>query len=261
MTNVDSLQKRLASAAVGIPILLIFVWLGNFWFAGILIVVASIALLEFQNITDLRNLWLQKIPGFVLLILLILNGHQEAISTIPLLFLGLLTLWLSHIATPSWARPFLLTLAGPFYLGSTLAYAILLRNLEHGFEWLLLVLSATFIVDTSAYFGGRLIGRHNLAPKISPSKTWEGSIIGLIASIIATPIFSSVLSLGLELWESIALGIGIGVIAQIGDLIESTLKRAHDKKEAGSIIPGHGGFMDRLDSVVFNLVLVYYVAV
>jgi phosphatidate cytidylyltransferase len=149
-------------------------------------------------------------------------------------------------------------IAGPLYLGATLAHAVLLRRLEEGAEMLLLALLSTFAVDTAAYFVGRTLGRRKLAPTISPGKTWEGAVGGLLAGM-ATPIaLAYLLGLPLAPWRAAAMGATLGIVGQAGDLVESALKRAHQAKDAGGLIPGHGGLLDRLDSIVYNLVVVYH---
>jgi len=254
----DSLARRFASAGIGIPLLLLFIWLGAFWFAALVAAAAVVGLLEFYRLSGVQNVWLQRSPGLALTILLVVNGHRVMVWPAPLVAGGLVMLLLSHVWTPRSARVWLLTLAGPLYLGATLAYAVLLRGLEQGRLWVILALLATFSVDTCAYFAGRALGRHRMAPRLSPGKTWEGAIAGLLGGVGVTLLLTVLLPLPLELWQALALGTGIGVVAQVGDLLESALKRAAQAKEAGWLIPGHGGLLDRLDSVVFTLVLVYY---
>lgn len=254
----DSLARRTASAVVGIPLLLLFIWVGTFWFTALVAVAALLGLLEFYRLSGVQSLWLQRIPGLVLTVLLVASGHLGTVWEAPLVAVGLLALLLSHVWTPLSSRPWLLTLAGPLYLGATLAYAVLLRELDSGDWWVMLALLATFSVDTSAYFTGRAIGRHAMAPRISPGKTWEGAAAGIVGGVVAAFLLTELFSLPLEPVEAAMLGMGIGVVAQGGDLLESALKRAAKAKEAGSLIPGHGGLLDRLDSIVFTLVLVYH---
>ena len=256
----DSLVRRIASAVIGIPVILLFIWLGTFWFVSFVSVAALLGLLEFYRLSGVQKLWLQRIPGLILTALLVINGHVETVWAAPLVLVGLLMLLVSHVWTPLTARPWLLTVAGSFYLGATLAYAVLLRRLDHGGQWVLLALLATFSVDTSAYLIGRAVGRHHMAPRISPGKTWEGAVASLAGGVGATLLLAMAFSLPMRIWEAAVLGIGISLVAQAGDLLESALKRVAKAKEAGQLIPGHGGLLDRLDSVVFTLVLVYHSA-
>jgi phosphatidate cytidylyltransferase len=115
--------------------------------------------------------------------------------------------------------------------------------------------------DTGGYFVGRALGRHKLAPSISPSKTVEGSLGGLAGAMLIAAICHAVFFAALGSGEAIALGAAIGVLAQFGDLCESALKRAFGAKDSGWIIPGHGGILDRLDSLLFPVVFAYYYAV
>jgi phosphatidate cytidylyltransferase len=154
-------------------------------------------------------------------------------------------------------------LGGPIYIGFPLGHALLFRDL--GPDWLLFALLVTFATDTGAFFTGRSIGRHQMAPTISPSKTWEGAaggfalatvvalILGLVGEYGHTP-----LQLALSLWQEAIIGATVGVVSQLGDLFESKLKRLSHAKDAGSIIPGHGGILDRLDSIVTSVPVVYY---
>ncbi|MEK7778014.1 MAG: phosphatidate cytidylyltransferase [Chloroflexota bacterium] len=255
----DSLPRRLSTAAVGIPVILLFIWAGGYPFTALVGLAALLGLWEFYRLSNVQSIWLQRTPGMVVTVLLVATGYQIANWMVLLVLCGLLALLSAHRGRiPSSARPWLLTLAGPLYLGATLSYAVALRGLVQGREWVLLAVLSTFSVDTFAYIVGKAIGRHRMAPMVSPGKTWEGAVAGLAAGVAATVVLDTVLSLPLATWEAAALGTGIGVVAQAGDLLESALKRAAKAKEAGWLIPGHGGILDRLDSIVFTLVLVYH---
>lgn len=163
----------------------------------------------------------------------------------------------SHVGLSDWA----VTAAAALYTGGLLAHAPLLRGLEQGREWVLLAVAVTFAADTSAFLVGRSLGRRPLAPKVSPGKTWEGAVGGFLAAIGATAALVFLLDLDVTLWVALPLGALIGIVGQLGDLVESQLKRTADVKDSGWLIPGHGGVLDRLDSIVFNLALVYYFVV
>ena len=152
------------------------------------------------------------------------------------------------------------TVAGVLYLGLPLTYAVVLRQGVQGADWLLLALLATFSTDTAAFVVGRALGRRSLTPKLSPGKTWEGAVGGLLGGTGVTVALVSVLDLPFVAWAAVLLGVGIGLLAQVGDLMESRLKRLARAKEAGGLVPGHGGLLDRMDSLVLVFPLVYYVA-
>ncbi|MBI4299399.1 MAG: phosphatidate cytidylyltransferase [Chloroflexi bacterium] len=151
-----------------------------------------------------------------------------------------------------------ISVGAAIYIGGLLSYALLIRGLEQGWQWLYLTLSITFATDTVAFFVGRSFGRKPMAPTISPGKTWAGAVGGFLVAPGISVIVSYILALPLLLWQAAILGALLGIWGQVGDLVESFLKRSAGAKESGWIIPGHGGVLDRLDSIVFNLVIVYY---
>ncbi|HLF05275.1 MAG TPA: phosphatidate cytidylyltransferase, partial [Dehalococcoidia bacterium] len=149
--------------------------------------------------------------------------------------------------------------------GFPLAHALALRQLGDGDalgrSWLLFALLVTFATDTGAFFVGRAVGRHRMAPGISPGKTWEGAAGGFLLAVLAALALAQFLELGLAFWQTGVIGAAVGVVAQGGDLLESKLKRLSQVKDSGSIIPGHGGILDRLDSLVAAVPTVYYLVV
>ncbi len=161
---------------------------------------------------------------------------------------------------PGWADVGL-TLAGALYTGGLLGYAPIIAGTSgtggaDGRGWLLLVLSGTAACDTGAYFVGSAFGRRRLVPHISPGKTWEGLAGGVLGGVAAALALSGLLDIGA--WQAVALGLLVCMAAVAGDLCESLLKRAAGVKDSGRIIPGHGGMLDRLDSVLFVLLAVYW---
>jgi phosphatidate cytidylyltransferase len=164
-------------------------------------------------------------------------------------------------SAPGWAN-LGLTLGGAIYTGGLLGYVPMLAALQDGPDkaagvfWLLAVIACTAACDTGAYFVGSLLGKHKLIPHISPAKTWEGLAGGILGAVIASIALSGLLKLSLV--SAIILGLVICAAAVAGDLCESLLKRAARVKDSGNLIPGHGGLLDRIDSIVFVLVAVYW---
>ena len=154
-------------------------------------------------------------------------------------------------------QDFAYTAAGAIYVGLPLSLALVLRSEVQGLEWILIVILGAFATDTGAFFTGRAIGRRPLAPAISPGKTQEGAVGGLVAGIAAVMALAALLELPLSIPQSAVLGALVSVAGQAGDLVESKIKRVAGAKDAGGLIPGHGGILDRLDSVVFVIVVVY----
>ena len=149
-------------------------------------------------------------------------------------------------------------MAGILLIGWTLSYLIELRDLELGKYWVFWILIIIVINDTCAFFIGRATGKHPLASYISPQKTWEGAIGGLVTGIIVAVIVGIIFPIPINYWQMIVLGFIICVLAQLGDLVESLLKRNADVKDSGNLLPGHGGFLDRLDSFFLTGPAIFY---
>jgi phosphatidate cytidylyltransferase len=253
------------TALIGVPLLIIIIQLGGVWaWAAVVAAVGIAATLELYNMVARQG---KRPPAglgaawTVLLILapiasrdidnsLLLAGSAGLIASFIWLLSrprqeGLLTAW-------SWM------LAGVLYIGWLLSHFVALRGVAEGRDWVLLALLATFATDSSAYFVGQLWGTHRLAPQISPAKTVEGAIGGIAGSIAACFILAYILHITITPWQTSILGVIIGVFAQLGDLAESLLKRNMGAKDSGSIIPGHGGILDRADSLMFSGAAVYY---
>jgi phosphatidate cytidylyltransferase len=143
-----------------------------------------------------------------------------------------------------------------------LSYWIGLNALENGRELVYLAVFTTFVNDIGAFFIGRAWGKHKLASTISPGKSWEGAIGGFLSAIIGALVIFAILTqfftLPFAYWQVILLGCLVGIFAQLGDLAESLLKRNMGAKDSGKLLPGHGGILDRLDSVIFVGPMVYY---
>ena len=260
-TGRDGLALRLATATIGIPILFALVWLGELWILALAIAAVTLGLAEFYRLVGIESLW-ARLLGIALGAALVTGaGFQAHIWAPPVLLSGLVLVFVSYRFLPAQRRFWPLLAGGPFYLGAALAYGVLLRGIEDGVLWLSLALATAFVVDTSAYLAGKALGKHRMAPRISPGKTWEGAAAGLLGGVLAFLVLASLLSLSLATWKAVLLGIAVGLAAQAGDLLESALKRANNAKQSGRLMPGHGGVLDRLDSVVLNLVLVYYGAI
>ena len=260
----QSLGQRLLSAAVALPVLGVVVWAGTPWIAVVAALAAIWGLRELYSMFRAAGYrpipWAGILLGVGLLAAAALNS-----GVLVLLVLGsgvglLLALALLLQGRGRGPGAWLATMMGAAGVGLPLATALLLRHRDDGMEWLLLGLFAVFATDTTAYAVGRLVGRRPMAPRISPGKTWEGAAGGFAGGVGATVGLVALLGLPFTAWATVALGAGITVAAQVGDLAESRLKRLAGVKDAGVLIPGHGGLLDRMDSLVLVFPLVYYVA-
>ncbi len=255
------LIQRLISAGIALPILVLMVWFGTGTTMALVAAASVIGIREFHRLAVRAGatpvLLLATIGG----VLFVVNAGTDFDFTMALITgLVLVPLFLLLMLGPrerflaDWAW----TLAGVFYVAWTLSHAVLISRHADGREWLLTAALLTFAVDTGAYFVGRLIGRNHLAPSISPGKTWEGAFAGLAAGVGASLVITSGFDLPIGAWKAVVLGLLIALFSQAGDLAESMIKRAAGVKDAGSILPGHGGILDRLDSLIPSVVVLYY---
>ncbi len=151
-----------------------------------------------------------------------------------------------------------LSLVGMLYVGFLLSHLVMIRNGPGGRDLVFLVFLLTWSQDVGAYFGGRWLGRHKLCPHLSPGKTVEGFFFGLGLCLVVAAATGGVWARELSLWGRMLLGLGVGLVGPMGDLFESMLKRVAGAKDSGAIFPGHGGFLDRLDSLIFVAPFAHY---
>jgi phosphatidate cytidylyltransferase len=237
--------SRILVAVVGLPVVLYVVWLGGFWLFALAAVAAVLAGYTGASLA-LLGAWLGgplwMTGGFLLTLPLafVLKGVSQTRQSLTV-----------AVAT---------TVLGAAWVGLGLAHVQLIRELEpakDGRLAVLTVLLAVFASDAIAYFGGRLVGRHRMAPTISPGKTWEGLAFGTVAAVLV-PFFALYHSDFMNVWQSLVLGGVIAVAAPLGDLFESAVKRDLNVKDSGRLLAGHGGMLDRLDSHLFAAVAAYY---
>jgi len=257
------LRQRVITAVIGAPFLIAAIWFGDPWFTLFIAAMALVASLEFYKVVSHSNIQPVTYFGAAWALLLVLSPHCPYAATTPLLVTSAIVIpliWLlfrpsKEQAFNNWAW----TIAGILYIGWMLSYWIDLRSLEDGRGWVLWAMLITFASDISAFFIGRAWGKHSLASGISPGKTWEGAIGGFLTGIIASVIFSIAFSLPLNYWQMMLLGGVISIFAQLGDLVESLLKRNAGTKDSGKLLPGHGGILDRFDSTIFTGAVAYYI--
>ncbi len=257
------LKKRVITALWGIPLLIAIIWFGGeLGFTILVAIVGLLATFEFYKMVATVKVSPLTYFGLIWTLLFILNPYFNYDFLTPLLLTSAVILpliWLllrsqKETAFTSWAW----TIAGILYVGWLLSYLVALRGLDAGREWVFLALFTTFGSDTAAFFVGRALGRHRLALHISPGKTWEGAVGGVLGAIIVSLVLVIPLGLPLSYGQAILLGLIVSIFGQLGDLVESLLKRNMGVKESGRLIPGHGGVLDRMDSLVLAGIVVYY---
>ncbi|MCB9779024.1 MAG: phosphatidate cytidylyltransferase [Alphaproteobacteria bacterium] len=150
--------------------------------------------------------------------------------------------------------------AGLLYVPVMFSFVIQVRRLEDGLAWLFLTLCITWAGDTGAYFAGRAFGKHKLFERVSPKKTWEGFFGGMVASVIFAGVFKQFFLPQLGWHHVVLLGVVLDIVGVVGDLVESMFKRAFGVKDSGWIMPGHGGILDRIDSLLFTAPVAWVIA-
>ncbi|MXX80670.1 MAG: hypothetical protein F4Y69_06500 [Chloroflexi bacterium] len=266
------LGLRLASAAVGMPIIIGAILIGGPLFSALLALSLAIGLLEIARIARLDR----RSPIFFVAVAAIgaIMGVATSDANVSLLWPILASgIGIAGVATvvavrsipepdPEQLKPLLVD--GLAMLGSVLYLAIpgstfvFVRAADQGADWMLLAVLAVMAADAAAYAGGRLLGRRQLAPSVSPNKTVEGAVFGWLGGFGATLALDQILNLDVQLWPLVLLAIVLPIASQLGDLAESLFKRAMDVKDSSNLIPGHGGVLDRLDSLLFGLPVVYF---
>ncbi|SFL72730.1 phosphatidate cytidylyltransferase [Pelosinus propionicus] len=266
------LGRRVLTAVIGIPITIYVIHYGEWLFAAAILILTLLAWHEFYIMLSNKNIKVFYNLGILVNTLILgcawLGNSQELTMTFVfanLLFLINMVLSGNKFTVIDVA----FSILGITYIGVGFSHLLLLRytdsslyittsmgTLSMGASYLWLAFIGTWANDTFAYFIGSRFGRHKLCPTISPAKTVEGSIGGLLGSILALTLLG--LLFRLPVIHSMIMGLAVGIVAPIGDLAESAIKRFAGVKDSGKLLPGHGGILDRFDSILFTVPIVYY---
>jgi phosphatidate cytidylyltransferase len=255
-----SAVRRVASAVVLIPLVVWATLAGpELLFHAVVVALAAAAAWElgrmFERSGRATNRWLDAVlSAFVVAAFLVPEGTLLVLSTAILIALVAPLVRRTALGTDATAT----TLLAVTYCGWLLGHAILVRELPEGRELILLLLGITWAGDSAAYVVGSTLGRHKLAPVVSPNKTMEGAVAQVVAALGAALALRPWLAPDWTPAFALIAGALLGVVGQVGDLAESVLKRSLGTKDTGGLIPGHGGVLDRLDSLMFNLPAFYY---
>ena len=250
-------MKRVLTALLLIPIFLYLVVWAPYWlFLAAVVAVSVLCFREYANLAALHRLAKPGLFGYAAgLLVLFLPGNGTAFAVLVAILAMALALRLQDLtaALPSAAALVL----GVLYVFGSLRCGIELRAISP--YWLLLALSLNWAGDIAALYTGKLMGRHKLAPHVSPAKTWEGAAGSVAASVLYGAIYIPRLIPTAPLAEALALTALANIAGQLGDLCESAMKRGAGVKDSGTLLPGHGGWLDRIDSSLFALPVVYFV--
>lgn len=268
------LRQRILVGLVLLPIGVLAIQGGTAWFAGLMALMLGIAGWEYVQLFKTGGFRPNSflVPaGIVSLIVVRLLGEFRPFEwLLPILIMLSMAahIWAYEKGRDEAGTDFAITLGGIFYIGLLGSYFIPLRALPDGNWWVFVVLPGVWLVDSGAYFLGSKYGKHKLAPRLSPKKTWEGFFGGILFGMIGIPLLVQwYYSMGLDpnsgisMGQAAIMGVVLGVFPTLGDLGESMIKRQVGVKDSGTLLPGHGGLFDRMDSWLWAAPIGYYVIV
>jgi phosphatidate cytidylyltransferase len=260
-----SFRKRLPTALILLGLLfLVIQWTSRLVFFLFLQIFIIVALLEFYGLVRRKKMFPQRTVGILLALLISASFFLEVLPFEMALFLGLLLAGLYYVITINTIEKvalfpfsFAATIFGPLYISFTMNYLYLLR-LEKGPFYIYFLFAVIFLGDSGAYWIGSLLGRHKMTPWASPNKTWEGSVGGLVLACLGAMAVQQLLLKEVSIWAAVLAGFFVHAVAQLSDPLESLFKRAAGVKDSSNLLPGHGGFLDRIDSLILAAPFFYY---
>ncbi len=264
----DAIKQRIITALIALPLLILCVsYASQGLFAGLISIASGLALHEFYRMALPAERRLERslsvAAGVLCCVGLVYAASPPFVLlsiALPCLFLSLLYLFRLQ-DMQSVTRDLAFSLLGLFYIPLLLSHLALLRALPSGRSWVFLVLCVVMVSDTMAYIVGMNWGRHRLYQAVSPKKSIEGSLGGLVGGVLGAMICKLSFFTELDSVDVLFIGLGVGAFSQLGDLVESLFKRSFGVKDSGTLFPGHGGMLDRLDSLLFAFPVTYYYAV
>ena len=249
-------MKRILTALVLVPVIVWVVVFAGFWpFLGVLIAAAILSYQEYDGIAAAYGFGAPGWIGYAIGLLFLLRDDDAAWLVVVL---GALAAFLLAMRDRDLAHSLpraAMLAAGVVYIFGCWKCALLLR--ERNVHWLMYGLLLNWIGDIGAYYVGRGFGRHHLAPRVSPKKTWEGAAASVVTAVVLAGFYLTHFVPGISWPVAIGLTAAANVAGQLGDLAESAMKRGAGVKDSGTILPGHGGFLDRVDSTLFALPVIY----
>ncbi|MGM9567379.1 MAG: phosphatidate cytidylyltransferase [Clostridia bacterium] len=256
------LKTRILSACVFVPVILAAVFFGSWVFTALVLAIVVIGGYEYGKMVEVNDChflpWLYY-PSAVILVALAQLFPENPGILLAALFLSFAAYMIFFILSKYPLNAIAVNFAAVVYLPMTMCTAILLRSsIEDGMWFLYLLLIIQWFTDSGAYLLGSAFGRHKLMPKVSPKKSVEGAVGGIVVAVIGALLlnaFTGLLPVGLMIVAAVVVSIG----GQIGDLCESAVKRWAGVKDSGKLIPGHGGVLDRFDSMLFASPLLYFI--
>lgn len=258
---------RILVSIIAIPFIIGICYLGGYYFLAFTLGIGLISFYEFSILAKNKDAYVNKVLGFLMTAFLIINSYFDFFPFHYSVLIGILFLLLYELFRDKSSAIINLgtTLLGIFYIGLFSSTLIGIREMYSGFSYEyenggLLIISMMITIwmcDSAAYFLGTAFGKHRLFPRVSPKKSWEGAVAGFIFSIATMIFMKTVLVDFITMNQAITIGIIVGSFGQLGDLIESLIKRDANVKDSSDIIPGHGGILDRFDSLLYSSPIVF----
>ncbi len=260
------LQKRVLVAVLGGPVVLMMCYVGGYAFLALILLMNGLALWEFYGMYREKGIFPYRWPGVLLSTGLILTGYFAPEWLTHALLGSMALIYLLHLRSRKGlaSQNTLFTVGGILYITLFLSALLNLRmhftgwmpevadgSAHPGGRFLIVLLGSIWLCDTAAFHGGKKLGKHKLAPSISPNKTVEGAVFGLIFAVLAFAGLSRLFLPSLPLPQALISGVLVGTVGQLGDLVESRFKRDAGVKDTSQLLPGHGGILDRFDSLIF----------
>ena len=257
--------KRVLVSIVAIPLVLALCYYGKLYFLFFILGIGGLAFYEFSNMSLNKNNKRSLLIGISSVVAVIINSYYHFTEFYILILIIILLLTITELFRnkESAINNLGSSLLGILYLGFFSSSIVRIReyfpgeNYSSGGLLIISILVTIWICDSAAFFVGTAIGKHKLFPRVSPKKSWEGAIAGFLFSIVAMISAKFILLDILSLVDVIIIGLIIGVFGQVGDLIESLLKRDAGIKDSSQIIPGHGGIFDRFDSLIYTAPIIF----
>lgn len=253
-------NNRYLGAAMIAPFI-IFVFLGGVYLKGFVLVLSGMALWEFYSAVKEKNLKPIKSIGYILLAMYyVLNNNFELMMYI-LVVASFISLIIPVVNLKYTFIDVSVTLLGVIYCGILFSFVYLVNAKPFGEYLVWIIFIGSWLSDTAAFYSGKMFGKHKLSPKVSPKKTVEGSIGGLFGATIFTGFFGIIIQHYINImpiYNYFIIGTLCGLFGQLGDLVASSIKRYVDIKDYSNLIPGHGGILDRFDSIIFSATVVFY---
>lgn len=265
--KMNNLSTRVLVTLVGVPLIVLVSILGKIPFLIFVLAIGLISYYEYSKMLRNRHSYANKLVGYLSVGVIIINEYKSFIDYHIFFLIVVALLLLSELFRNKESATHNLgsTLLGIFYIGFFSAAIVDLREFysesvftySQGGYLIISIFISIWICDSAAYFVGSAYGLHKLMPRVSPKKSWEGAFAGFVFAVIAMIAARELFLEFMNLRDAIAIGLIVGAFGQIGDLVESLIKRDNHVKDSSSIIPGHGGILDRFDSLLFAAPIVY----